>query len=431
MVTKWILTFTLFFSAIAYGQVGQEGVARVIRLRGDVKAIAKDGTSRKLKKNDWLKEGVRIETATKSFVRIGLLDKSQINIGPNSALVVAKSGINKKSVINLMRGMLRTKVMNDPNSNSERAKSKFYIRTKTAAMAVRGTDFQVIFNERTNITNLLTFEGEVLFVKSTEREFAENIDYERLEKQVTREASVPVRAGQFSIALVQKKRVSLPTRINPIQLDALEKNKELKFGRKNPRKLSDTKIQDNANVLPGLTSKEVSTVDSNIEKELKGSLSDKLKEELLKDKKFEQNIEEKTEGFNNKETGEFAPSAGGFVDLDTGHYIAPPEDARYDEVTKMYIPPKNFGTIDLDTGEYIPPKNDNGEGRDPDSDGSEIIDYDGHNQDTSGIDQEVSQEIQDEIANEIEEEAQEAQEEAQQEVEQTRTRLEVDVTVEN
>ncbi|MBK23104.1 MAG: hypothetical protein CME70_03785 [Halobacteriovorax sp.] len=431
MVTKWILTFSLLLSFSLSAQVGEDGVARVLRLRGEVSAVSKEGVKSKLKKLDWLKEGVRIETGSRSFVRIALLDKSQINIGPNSALVVAKSGINKKSVINLMRGMLRTKVMKDPNKSGDTAKSKFYIRTKTAAMAVRGTDFQVIFNERTQITNLLTFEGEVVFVKSSEREFIENIDYERLEKQVNQNTSVPVRAGQFSIALVKKQRVSLPTRINPIQLDALEKNKDLKFGNKKPRKLSDTNIQDNANVLPGLTSKEVTSVDSNIEKQLKDSLSEKLKEELLKDKKFEQNIEKKTEGFNNKETGEFAPSAGGFVDLDTGHYIAPPEDARYDEVTKMYIPPKNFGTIDLDTGEYIPPKNEDGEGRGPDSEGSEVIDYNGHSEDTSGVSPEVSEEIQEEIAAEIEEQAQEAQDEVQQEVEQTSTRLEVNVTVEN
>lgn len=425
MVTKWILTFTLLFSAAAYGQVGQDGVARVLRMRGAVKAVAKDGKEKALKKQDWLKEGTKIVTGAKSFVRIALLDKSQINIGPNSALVIAKSGIKKKSVINLMRGMLRTKVTKDPSKNQQ-AKSKFYIRTRSAAMAVRGTDFQVIYNEQNDVTNLLTFEGEVLFVKSTEREFAENIDYERLEKQVTQINSVPVRQGQFSIALRGKNRVSVPTRINPIQLDALDKNKNMKLGSRRPRKLSDTKMQDNAAILPGLTSREVSQADSNIEKELKGSLSDKLKEELLKGKENVRFVEDNPEGYSNKETGEFAPSAGGFVDLNTGHYIAPPEDSRYDEVTKMYIPPKNFGTIDLDTGEYIPPKSDD-DTRSPDSEESDLIDYDGH----SEVETQGSEEIEEEIAEEIQNEAEEAQAEAQVEVELDRTRLELDVTVEN
>lgn len=429
MVFKLMLIFSFLFSFSCFSQDGEAGVARVLRFRGDVKSVTKDGKEKKLRKQDWLNEGVKIVTGARSFARIGLLDKSQVNIGPNSALIIAKTGVNKKSVINLMRGMLRTKVTKDPNKKNQRAKSKFYIRTKTAAMAVRGTDFQVIFNEQNNVTNLLTFEGEVLFVKSSEREFAEKIDYDRLEEQVTHSNSVPVRQGQFSIALVGKSRVSFPTRINPIQLDALDKNKELKLGSKKPRKLSDTKIQDNASVLPGLTSKEVSQVKSNIEKELNGSLSDKLKEELLKGKEHIQHVEENPEGYSNKETGEFAPTAGGFVDLDTGHYIAPPEDSRYDEVTKMYIPPKNFGTIDLDTGEYIPPKPNDEDGRNPDAQGSDLIDYDGHNE--TSADPQAAAEVEAEIAAEIEAEAQESQEEAQVEVELERTRLELDVTVEN
>lgn len=427
MVFKLMLIFSFLFSFSCFSQDGENGIARVLRFRGDVKSVTKDGKERKLKKQDWLGEGVTIVTGPKSFARIGLLDKSQINVGPNSAMIIASSGVKKKSVLSLIRGILRTKVTKDPNSNNK--KSKFYIKTKTAAMAVRGTDFQVIFNEQNNITNLLTFEGEVLFVKSSEREFVENIDYDRLEKQVTQINSVSVRQGQFSIALVGKNRVSVPTRINPIQLDALDKNKDLKLGSKKPRKLSDTKIQDNASVLPGLTSKEISQVKSNIEKELKGSLSDKLKEELLKDKEHIQHVEENPEGYSNKETGEFAPTAGGFVDLNTGHYIAPPDDSRYDEVTKMYIPPKNFGTIDLDTGEYIPPKSGDEDGRNPDAEGTDLIDYDGHNE--TSVDPQAAEELEAEIATEIEAEAQESQEEAQVEVELDRTRLELDVTVEN
>jgi hypothetical protein len=61
------------------------------------------------------------------------------------------------------------------------------------------------------------------------------------------------------------------------------------------------------------------------------------------------------EGFYNEKTGDFAPKSGGFIDLNTGLYVAPPSDAKLDGHLGVYVSTK-IGNIDADTGQYVAPK---------------------------------------------------------------------------
>ena len=47
---------------------------------------------------------------------------------------------------------------------------------------------------------------------------------------------------------------------------------------------------------------------------------------------------------------------GGLIDLNSGIYIAPPEDAKFDEKSGLFIMPDGLGGVDANTGEYIPPE---------------------------------------------------------------------------
>ena len=69
-------------------------------------------------------------------------------------------------MISLLKGKLRTKVI--PNLlDPKTRKSKLFIKTKTAAMGVRGTDFTSIYNPSLENTSVITFEGDVRLPKLT------------------------------------------------------------------------------------------------------------------------------------------------------------------------------------------------------------------------------------------------------------------------
>jgi hypothetical protein len=62
------------------------------------------------------------------------------------------------------------------------------------------------------------------------------------------------------------------------------------------------------------------------------------------------------EGFLNKATGEYAPRAGGFLDLASGRYVPPPAGSSFDANTGVFVPPRAMGSVDPSTGMYVPPK---------------------------------------------------------------------------
>lgn len=118
-------------------------------------------TADEVKLNEKLSDDSSILTHEKSGVQLEYKDKTKINVGPNSKIVLNQIRNNNKeekpSVITMLKGMLRAKVEKaiDPKTET------FIIKTKTASMGVRGTEFQFGFNDENNTTSLLTFEGTV------------------------------------------------------------------------------------------------------------------------------------------------------------------------------------------------------------------------------------------------------------------------------
>ena len=94
-------------------------------------------------------------------------DKTTSIIGPKSSLKLSQTpqkSKDKVGVISLLKGKIRTKFI--PNLlDPETGKSKLYIKTKTAAMGIRGTDFSAIYNPSLDLTTTITFEGDVLLGK--------------------------------------------------------------------------------------------------------------------------------------------------------------------------------------------------------------------------------------------------------------------------
>src|SRR5690606_13003721 len=63
-------------------------------------------------------------------------------------------------LVSLLKGKMRSQIVPD-NTNND----KYIIRTRTAAMGVRGTDFQSTFNPENRATSLVTFKGQVAMAR--------------------------------------------------------------------------------------------------------------------------------------------------------------------------------------------------------------------------------------------------------------------------
>ncbi len=320
-------------------------IAAVVKIRGTATKLlpgALEATV--LETKELLPEDTSIVTGAKSFVKIKFIDKSELNIGPDSKIVISEMGPHEKvGIISLLKGRVRAQVEKSQKEN-EKNQNKFYIRTRTAAMGVRGTDFQTIYNPENHVTSLLTYKGSVAVAKleeSTHQRFEEGetkvvrddvtkvpeiqkvpgkiIDKKNALKKIlaSKETQI-VPAGQTSFSSQMLKKASLPVKISPVQLNVLYKNSE--FNEKNVLNLRSGKL----------------------EKELEGALG--VSSQVAP-----------AEGLYNAKTGDFAPRAGGFIDENTGLYIAPEAGSSFDAKNGVYVSDKS-GDVDADTGQYVAPK---------------------------------------------------------------------------
>jgi hypothetical protein len=310
--------------------------AQVIIARGNVtKLIPGAEKAVRVKKGDWLIEDTSIVTKKKSFVKIRFVDRSTMNIGPKSMVVINKMPTKKANMVNLLTGIVKAKVS---KKSKKKSKTKMFIKTRSAVMGVRGTKFQSTYNPSNKITSLVTVEGNVAMIAKdpkiatpppVEKEVVKNSvvkapkpvvnEVDKLETLMAESKDVvEVKAGRFSsvgktteaaiktegvVAKVSKP--SIPVKIAPTQYNAIAKSMDSKKRAKDVMKKIDT--------------------------------------------------DPAPEGFTDKVTGKVAPKAGGFVDFKTGLYIAPAAEAKLDEKTGTYKA-KAVGKVNKKTGDYVPPK---------------------------------------------------------------------------
>lgn len=337
-----LLCTTLLQQAFA----GDAHVAKVIMMRGSVKAKLKDGTLIDVKENTDLDEGAVLQTAEKSFAKLIFVDKSQMNLGPSSQMEITAFPKKEAGIITLVKGQIRSQVTKDYMEMDDKNKSKLFIKTNTAAMGIRGTDFQVNFNPENQNTALITFEGKVAM--SNLGKLAK-LDQAVLEKIVSSERAVFVTAGQISAVNMNiSERAMLPTKLAPVQINALQEN-ETGLKENNSNSSGSENKQFRNPIPPGAEG----SVFSNTMPEV-----DKMAKEMApQDSKSTEKAATKTEanGFFNNKTGEYKLPAGSIIDLKTVNLIPPPVNAVFDPNSKTYIVPTNYGQVDKATGEYKAP----------------------------------------------------------------------------
>ena len=286
-------------------------VARVAFIKGKATQLSPHKRNAvRIKRGDRLREDSSILTYDRSVLKIKFFDNSTTTLGPNSKLIIKKSDPKKGSILGLLTGKIRTSLKKD--------KKKLFIKTRSAALGVRGTDFQTIYNPAINNTSIITFQGNVAMAKIpqkrrirhklkmvTDTSASWNSDqitlkqaatnkfdeFSEFDKLLEKEGAVEVKPGRFASAVNNLKRATVPVKINPTQFSLLKKNKNLLEAKKTEEIIN---VADTAKSVP--------------EKKVDGTV-----EAVVAD-------DPPPEGFFDEKTEKFAPRAGGYIDSNTGIY---------------------------------------------------------------------------------------------------------------
>ncbi|OFZ73384.1 MAG: hypothetical protein A2451_00850, partial [Bdellovibrionales bacterium RIFOXYC2_FULL_39_8] len=349
-----LVIIAVIFIFISYSSTyAADSVASVVIAKGEVQAHL-NGKSTAIKGGDKIVEGTRIKTASKSFVKLLFNDKSQINVGPESEMLVNQFEKGRPGVLSVLGGQIRAQVEKGGDKN------KLFIGTKTASMGVRGTDFSVIFNPQNNVSNTITYSGEVVVAAGQK-----DLSWRSLDKVMSRPEVVRIREGQFSMVNpAVSTKPTMAVKLSPAQFKVLAQNTN--FAEKDKKEKSSERDEKKTvirSMIPaGLNSRAAMTDNNGLDKMLGEELIQAVKEE----KKEETSAAVASnmavvevppaEGLFDKESGAIAPPAGGFIDFGTGLYIPPPPGSMFDENTGVYIPPATLGSFDMDTGSYVNPE---------------------------------------------------------------------------
>lgn len=106
------------------------------------------------------------KTSKKSFVKIHMIDKTKIMLGPNSHLKIEKYKVKNKNsksiVLDVIKGLLHT------NFTEKVKEGSAFVKTRSAAMGVRGTEFITEYDG--NKTRVMLFHG-LINIKTNKEEF--------------------------------------------------------------------------------------------------------------------------------------------------------------------------------------------------------------------------------------------------------------------
>ncbi len=256
-----LIVLAVITPSIVAANISNNPIAEVVKIRGEITQLSPGARmARKVELGDKFIEDTSIVTGQKSFIKIKFIDNSELNVGPESKIVITEMKTDSVGIISLLKGRIRTEVQKSalgPSAN------KFFIKTRTAAIGVRGTEFQTIYNPENKMTSLLTYKGEVAMAKVDEKTYAkleEKPSKEVVRDEVTKDlkiiekpvkeldevaelnkvlkdkAAVLVPSGQNSFASDTLKKTSLPVKISPVQLEALYKNED--FNEKSSKNLN-------------------------------------------------------------------------------------------------------------------------------------------------------------------------------------------------
>jgi hypothetical protein len=156
-MARFILSFMFFIGLHQSVLAADCGQFRVVK--GDV--TYKSHGAKKFKKariNKKICQGDLVKTAKEARAKVVMADQNELNISPDTELLIEVYQDNKQAVLNVLNGKVRSNVKQKYQDNKQ---SHYRVKTKSAVAGVRGTEFLAGFDRATNRAQVITFEGEV------------------------------------------------------------------------------------------------------------------------------------------------------------------------------------------------------------------------------------------------------------------------------
>lgn len=335
MIKKYLFLFIFLFTASVFSsQNAGKKVALVKIVKGSATFLSLSGDKDYIRKGMWLTEGTIVKTEPRSFVKLSFIDKSSMNIGPKSELKIEKFSKDEAGVINILTGKIRSKVTKD-YLQMNKDKSKLFIKSKSAVMGIRGTDFLFSTNKVTGATTAVLFEGKVVFNKINPSDINKDLE------SIVNRGRV-IKPGEFSVVKRNSKKATVPSRMSSRQVSQLEDNENFinnSQEKKNTKKLKSI-------VPPGLSGEIVQSDSDQLRKELSKVVKINISEKEDKEVDIE-----KTKGFIKGD--DVKPVDGSIVHIDTGTIIPLGVDSKFDKNTGEWVS-TSIGSTDT-KGEYVPP----------------------------------------------------------------------------
>ena len=152
--------YMLFLMLFALALTGNDYVGKVMSLKGRAFVQKKDSGFKKLNIRDQLEAGDLIKTSYKAKVKIIFKDKSIIYVAPKSQFRIEQYKYDsekqeRSSVLNLFSGRVKLFV-----AKMSLKKRDFKVKTETATVGVRGTEF-VVSTENIGESEILVLSGSV------------------------------------------------------------------------------------------------------------------------------------------------------------------------------------------------------------------------------------------------------------------------------
>lgn len=132
-------------------------VGTVKGIKGDV--IVED---RNLQKGSKIYPRDVLKVQPKSFVKLELIDETQITVGPDSEFQVEqwayRTKNDREALFNLMRGKMRAEIR-----SKSKEKDQLKIKSPLVSMGVRGTQFLLNYttNKKSEVTQVALLEGKI------------------------------------------------------------------------------------------------------------------------------------------------------------------------------------------------------------------------------------------------------------------------------
>jgi hypothetical protein len=341
LIMHLFLGFLLLFSPL----LNSEASSEITRVTGQVQVIyGNDPTPRRVTEKHIPSSGQIFQTPQGGLLTLSLHDGTLITMAGQTIITLMDILPESKPIILLHEGRLRI-------TRPSESVIDFFLVTPQSVMKTQRGDFHAVFAKPTQHTSIVVYHDEVLLTPKLNRlsvlkkaleDYANYISTPEVKRtrdgeveittqateestrqvnillaQLHRPETVTVGVGHFSSYYFDTPYPVTPQRISPAQFNLLITNRD--FSRNDNE--ADFLDRQSLGVAPSVPYAKSPA---------------------------------RPEGEVNRRLRMIAPKAGGLIDLRTGHYIEPGEDAEFYQPALVYLPNIQDGQLGRTTGVYYP-----------------------------------------------------------------------------